>query len=455
MRQSISQRLALMLTACGCVIFLLFSMLLHSFLLRVMERQERSELATRLEVHEVQIERINDTTRWNNFRIKLENIEPENGRVRYWVLSDDERYRYGAWPAGNTLPSVDAKGYGELTLPNDALPRKLLMRHYAGSGDRPEVHVIVAIDRKLYQATLRSFTLALVGLSALGIVLVATLSYVISRIGLKPLRRLSSDAERLSPSKLSQRLGTEGLPSELEGLATAFNGGLDRLESAYQQLEAFNADVAHDLRTPLTNLIGQTQVALSRERSADELLDTLESNLEELDRLRTIVNDMLFLARADRGETARDRVEVSLAQEVAKTLDYLDFVLEDSGVHVTIRGDARIAAETSLLGRAMTNLLVNAVQHSEHGADIVVDIRPDGGDARIAVANPGPQIPLDHLERLFDRFYRVDSARSGSHDNHGLGLAIVKAIAHMHGGSVFASSASGINTFGLTLAATR
>jgi two-component system heavy metal sensor histidine kinase CusS len=209
--------------------------------------------------------------------------------------------------------------------------------------------------------------------------------------------------------------------------------------------------VAHELRSPLTNLIGQTQVALTRGRSAEHYLEVLQSNLEELERLRSIVNDMLFLASADQGTKATKLIESSLADEVATTLDYLDFILEDAQVQVRVHGDAQVQIEKAHLRRALINLLSNAVQHTAPGQVIDVAIEVQAQQVAIAVTNPGETIASEHLPRLFERFYRVDASRRNSGANHGLGLAIVKAIALMHGGDVFVRSDTRGNTFGITL----
>lgn len=452
MRLSISRRLAMMFAATGFLVFVLFGIVLHGVLQRELDRSERAELSRRMELYAPLVVRYAEPSRWHLLETKLDAVTPDNGSARYWVLGDDPSFRYGR-PSAELLEAASKEGDAEIHLDGVDAPLRLLTRKLTLGDEGPVVRFVVAIDEGRYIETMNSFTYALVGVSIAGMLLVAMLGHWIAHFSLRPLERLAREAQSLSPSKLSQRLPSAALPPELSELAASFNGALDRLESAYQQLEGFNADAAHELRTPLTNLIGQTQVALSREREAGDLEETLQSNLEELERLRAIVNDMLFLARADQGQRARDRIEVSLAQEIAKTVEYLDFVLDDAGVQVRIDGDATIAVETALLGRAMTNLLINAVQHSERSSEIIAEIVSDASGVRVAVHNSGPRIADDHLTRLFDRFYRLDSARSGSRDNHGLGLAIVRAIASMHGGSVFARSASGINTFGFTLAA--
>jgi two-component system heavy metal sensor histidine kinase CusS len=256
----------------------------------------------------------------------------------------------------------------------------------------------------------------------------------------------------VSPNNRSQRLNTTSLPLELNDLANSFNGALERLDGAYGRLESFNADVAHELRTPVTILIGQTEVALTRNRSVDDLRHTLQSNLEEFERMRAIINDMLFLARADQGERATGLIEVSLAAEVAHTLEFLEIPLEEAHVHAQLHGDALARVNRSLFGRACTNLLMNAIQHCEPGVAISVKIVRDDDQVRVVVANPGEPIAPDILEHLFDRFYRAEVSRTNSRENHGLGLAIVKAIAEMHRGTVSAHSAHGINTFAFSVA---
>jgi two-component system heavy metal sensor histidine kinase CusS len=188
-----------------------------------------------------------------------------------------------------------------------------------------------------------------------------------------------------------------------------------------------------------------------RGRSAEHYFEVLQSNLEELERLRSIINDMLFLASADQGSKATKLTSTSLADEVATTLDYLDFILEDAQVQVRVSGDAQVRIEIAHLRRALINLLNNAVQHTAPGQVIEVRIDAEHHQVRLGVTNPGEPIASEHLPRLFERFYRVDASRSNSGANHGLGLAIVKAIALMHGGDVFVRSDEGVNTFGIYL----
>ena len=277
---------------------------------------------------------------------------------------------------------------------------------------------------------------------------------------LRPLNELATQTRAISPRRLDQRLALTDPAEELLPWIDQFNALMGRLDQAYAQLEGFNADVAHELRTPLATLIGQTELALSRERSVDSLRDTLVSNLEEVQRLSALVNDMLFLSQADRGASARRGKPVSLAALAAEVAEFHEATLEDTGLTLRIEGDATLALDEALVKRALSNLLGNATRFAESGSEVVVHVAPEasvGGlptTARVSVHNRGDAIAPEHLPRLFDRFFRVDDSRCcDGVQHHGLGLAIVAAIARMHGGQPEAESADGATRVGFTLAA--
>lgn len=450
MRASISKGLAIMFAAAGILVYLSGGLFLHRSLVDALEQQQAEELTMRLRLLEEFLIKAQPAD-WGKITAKLDALTPGDGSTRYWIHSDDPSLRYGDLMPGQAALFAGPDGFGELAVADKPCAMKTLLTTLPARGQRAEIRFMVGLDSTPFYGTLNTFTATLVLMSICGVLLVGFLGYWIPRIGLHPLRRLSHEANMLSAHNLAQRLRTDALPRELSTLVTAFNGALARLEAAYKQLETFNADVAHEIRTPLTNLIGQTQVALTRERTKSELEEVLHSNLEELDRLRGIVNDMLFLARADQGVTARDRAPTQLAAEVVKTVEFLEPIIEETGAHVRIVGDAYASIETALFRRAMSNLLQNAVQHSPARSEIIVTITQDEQGTTVSVTNKGPSIPEEHLGRLFDRFYRVDAARSNSGDNHGLGLSIVKAIAVMHLGTVFARSRNGLTTIGFTI----
>ena len=455
-RKSIAWRLAVMFAVATLVVFFMIGFALHKVLEHELDRHQIEQLNTKYQMMEYTLVRLKSTEQWQRVTAKLDALSPADGTTQFWIDSPDPRYRYGKPTEDVSKVLAGPAGIGEIAMPELRHPMRTEAGDIPANDERPALRFMVGVDSTPYFKTKEAFRIALLILSSLGAVVVTGLGLMIAQLGLKPLNKLSQEAGELSPRNLSQRLQLSRLPDELSKLGASFNGALDRLESAYQQLEGFNADVTHELRTPLANLIGQTQVALSRERSASELVETLQSNLEELERLRAIVNDMLFLARADQGERAIRLEAVSIAAEVNKTVEFLDFIMDEAKVSVRVEGDAQAQIETSLFRRAVTNLLHNAIQHSQAKSEIVVEVSGEQQEGmqpgvRIAVSNPGPEIPKEHLPRLFDRFYRVDSARANSWESHGLGLSIVKAIAKMHNGSVFASCQGGITVVGFSV----
>jgi two-component system heavy metal sensor histidine kinase CusS len=455
-RRSITARLVLMFALAALAMFTLVGAALYGVLERELTRHQNDDLNTNLQNMRYSMERFGDAEHWSRLQVKMDTLSPADGSVRFWVLSDDPRFQYGKGLDEMERVNQGEAGHGMLTLPIAGRTYRTLSMRLAPFADRPAVRLIVGVDTAPFEHTMRAFLVAFALLAMGAVAVVMALGWWIARIGLRPLQRLSQQARGLRPKTLSQRLQLDRLPVELEDLTVAFNGALGRLEEAYQQLEGFNADVAHELRTPLANLIGGTQVALSRPRTAGEFQETLQSNLEELERLRSIVNDMLFLARADQGEAATGLTAADVAHEVAVTIEFFEPLLDETGTTVAIEGELRTQAtmNIALFRRALTNLLQNAIGHSPAGARLVATITPRDGAIWIGVTNPGATIAAAHLPRLFDRFYRVDSSRhdSGEIHGHGLGLAIVKAVASMHGGATLATSDAGVTTIAFSIA---
>ncbi|WP_150608326.1 heavy metal sensor histidine kinase [Pandoraea cepalis] len=458
MSHSISRRLAAMFAIVALSVFAMVGAGLFLMLRIQLERHLRESLDDRAQIAHIIVYHGATPQKWQIVREKLTDMTPRDGTTTYAVTSDDPNYTFGKPVSGMFVKRL-ANGYVRLSPDgggHDILSTREILPPY---GTRPAVALQVTASYSRNERTLRAFGLGLAVLSALGSLGVLVLSYSATRLGLAPLTRLTREASEIRPDNRSQRLDTRSLPVELDDLAHSFNGALARLDSAYERLESFNADVAHELRTPVTILIGQTEVALTRERPVEDLRALLQSNLEELGRMRTIINDMLFLSRADQGERATGLSAVSLASEAAHTLEFLEILLEEAQVTARLHGSAVAHVNKALFGRALANLVTNAIEHCAPGANIDVHLRIDADDADdartvcIDVVNPGPSISPDVLRHLFDRFYRAEASRTNSRENHGLGLAIVKAIADMHGGTVWAHSANGLNTFGFSVRA--
>ncbi|CAN7475867.1 heavy metal sensor histidine kinase [Pseudorhodoferax sp. LjRoot39] len=313
------------------------------------------------------------------------------------------------------------------------------------------VQATLQLDPRADAALLRRMAWLLL-LAALGGTAVISLGgWLLVRLGLAPLRQLAAQTGRLDADTLAQRLDGRAQPAELQPLIAQFNALLDRLATAYAQMEAFNADVAHELNTPLATLISGSELALRKSHSAAELQEVLGSNLEELDRLAHIVADMLFLSRAQRGSSARRTQVASLAALAAEVAEFHEAALQQATLAVRIEGDASAAVDAGLLQRALSNLLGNATRHATPGSTVRLAIARQDGRTEITVENAGAAIAPEHLPRLFDRFFRADPARSQADQHHGLGLAIVAAIARMHGGGTLADSSGGRTRIGLWL----
>ncbi|KRP95504.1 Sensor kinase CusS [Pseudomonas fluorescens] len=285
-----------------------------------------------------------------------------------------------------------------------------------------------------------------VGLSALATALLGAWA---ARSGLRPLRRMGEVAASVSAHSLTQRLPQAQMPVELAELAQAVNAMLARLDDAFQRLSAFSADIAHELRTPLSNLLTQTQVILTQPRPLEDYREALHSNLEELQWMAQLVNDMLYLAKADHGLLMPSREALDLGDEVDALLEFFTLLAEDAQVTLVREGTAQTMGDRGMLRRALSNLLDNALRFTPPGGEVRVRIK---SGVTLTVENSGEGIPASLLPRLFDRFYRADpSRRAGSSEHAGLGLAITQSIVRAHGGRIYCESQAGWTRFVIKL----
>ncbi|OYQ00792.1 two-component sensor histidine kinase [Pseudomonas mandelii] len=288
-----------------------------------------------------------------------------------------------------------------------------------------------------------------VGLSALATALLGAWA---ARSGLRPLRRMSAIASGVSAQSLNARLPEENMPSELKELAHSFNAMLGRLDDSFQRLSAFSADIAHELRTPLSNLLTHTQVILTQPRPLEDYREALHSNLEELQWMAQLVNDMLYLAKADHGLLTPKRESLQLAEEADLLLEFFAPLAEDAQVRLSREGSARMEGDRSMLRRALSNLLDNALRFTPAEGEVRVRIVEQAKGLSLTVENSGDGIDGALLQRLFDRFYRADPARQeGSSEHAGLGLAITQSIIRAHGGQIRCESENGWTRFVLEL----
>ena len=331
-------------------------------------------------------------------------------------------------PEGETHEVVSQTGKPFLTLS---------VRAQGTSPQEPQF-IQIAMDREHDAALLATyrerlwlvFGLALFGCSLAG--------YLIARSGMQPIERIGRTAARIRWTTLDERIETRGLPAELGVLAATFNGMLDRLEESFQHISQFSDDVAHELRTPINNLRGEIEVALSRARSSEVYRDTLGSCLEECTRISGLIETLLLLARFDTTKQLLERETIDVAHELATVESFYGAAASDAGITLEVTAAAGLSAQVNrtLFQQAIGNLVSNAIAHTPAGGSIAIGAQLRSGDLIVTVSDTGCGIAAEHLPHVFERFYRADRTRGGSTHHVGLGLAVVKSIALRHGGRI-------------------
>lgn len=310
-----------------------------------------------------------------------------------------------------------------------------------------EMVVHLASDTSHHENFLMSFDYQLTLICGVALLLMAGLARLATKRGLQPIRVMASVAESISAQRLQERLPATQTPEELRPLAQAFNGMLDRLSDSLQRLTDFSSDLAHELRTPISNLMMQTQVCLSKPRSAEQYREILYSNLEEYEHLARMIAEMLFLAKADHGLIIPNREIINLSEEVGALLEYYEALASERAVRLEQHGAGTIQGDRLMIRRALGNLIANAIRYTPQGGAIRVTTRSSVHGISITVENPGPTIPSDQIVRLFDRFFRGNASRQRADEGVGLGLAICQSIVRAHGGDVSVASFDGMTRF--------
>lgn len=273
------------------------------------------------------------------------------------------------------------------------------------------------------------------------------LGNIVARNGLKKIRQFSAKMQKISVSSLHERIDLNDWPKELTTLAKEFNSMLDRLENSFTKLSQFSSDIAHEIRTPLHNLKGITELALTKEKSPAEYREILTTKLSEYDYLTKLVENLFFLARTDNGLITINKQELKSQIEITKILEYFQAVIEENQIIISCEGNALILAEPTLFRRAINNLLSNALRYTPPHGKIIIQIKSiSQKEVKISFQDTGIGIADENLTKLGDRFYRVDSSRSALSGGLGLGLAIVKSIMHLHKGKMQIESKLGVGT---------
>ncbi len=319
------------------------------------------------------------------------------------------------------------------------------------NGAKPAT-VAVATDISHHEHFMDSFRTTLWLFVVLAALLTGFLGWLAVRRGLAPLQAMKHKAESITAQRLDARLAVDAVPAELADLAQTLNAMLSRLEESFRRLSDFSSDLAHEFRTPVSNLLTQTQVTLSQTRTPEAYRDVLASNVEEFERLSRMIADMLFIAKADDGRIVPSRQVLDLATLIDDLVEFHRLVADEKGVTISREGSATLNGDSLMIRRAISNLLSNAIRHAPPGGSVNVVIQAqEAGEVGIKISNTGETVPAEHLPRLFDRFYRADPSRTGEGAHSGLGLAIVKSIVEAHGGAVSVTSEVGMTSFSVVL----
>ncbi len=287
----------------------------------------------------------------------------------------------------------------------------------------------------------------MIALILLGIIGATGVGVVVARQALSPLKEITGVAEQITVERISERIDPAQWPTEMRSFAVAFNGMLSRLEDSFTRLSQCASNLAHELRTPINNLLGEADVALSRARSPEEYQRIIESSVEEFQRLSRLIDNLLFLARAENPATPIEHSLFDPMEEIRKVCSFYEAVAEEHCATITSRGGGRLYGDQIMFGRVISNLVANALYYSSPGVKIDIFVR-EASDRylEVFITDTGYGIEAGELSRIFDRFYRVESLRRRHPEGSGLGLAIVKSIMDLHGGSVGIESTPGKGT---------
>jgi two-component system heavy metal sensor histidine kinase CusS len=340
---------------------------------------------------------------------------------------------------GKELPIPETPGaFLHLTSPegHDTLVAYRVVRLLDGQ----QVLVLLSQDRKSDARLLAAYVKSSLLAAPLIFLLAGGGAWWCVQRELRPLRAFRKVAARVSARDLSQRMKVDDLPEELRDLAHAINFMLSRLDNDVQQMAQFSDDLAHELRSPMNNLMGKAQVTLSRERPPSEYKHVLESCTEELERLSRMVSQMLFLASVAQPSAPLVTQSIDLRSEAEKVMELFSLSAEDKRMSLHIAGQAYARGDRLMIQRAVSNLLSNAITHGPAGSIVALELDESHIGAVLAIRNAGEGIAVEHLPRIFDRFYRVHPDRARQQGGTGLGLAIVHSIMCLHQGQVTVES---------------
>ena len=355
-----------------------------------------------------------------------------------WILDESGQVLIEINPAQMNLPRLPATPQALVADADASEPVRVAWKDVT-QGDRR----LTLIAGKLLgerEQMLAAYRFKLWLAMSVGALLAFVLGWWVSQRGLRPVRLLARRAAGIDVQHLHLRLDEFSELSELQALSHALNQMLARLEDGFAQLSRFSEDLAHEMRTPLSNLMGHTQQTLRHSRSIEDYQNLLVSNQEEYERLARMIDSMLFLARTEQSDAAVKAVQIDLHELIEQLCDYFEGVAQEREVGLINQAHDQLLADPGLVRRALANLLANALRYATPGTAVTISSTLLQDRLEVTVHNQGAPIAAEHLPRLFERFYRCDPSRNQPDDSGGLGLAIVRSIMHLHDGWVSVDS---------------
>jgi two-component system heavy metal sensor histidine kinase CusS len=371
-----------------------------------------------------------------------------SGETKLWYVSNNQvTYSSQSIPLPNNFSTSTSSRFLEWTTGSD---------HYRAQvfklDESPDSYAILGLNINHHLVYLSSIKYVILITTMVASLVSGLLGWFIVRKELTPLRQLEKHIQTISTKRLDVRIPTPHFPRELLPLVTGFNAMLDRLEIDFERISEFSSDIAHELRTPISNMMTQTHVALAKKRSAEEYQDILVSASEELARLTKTITDMLYLAKSEHNLLMKtvERFDLNLLSQ--ELIEFYELAGEDKALRFQLLGEAQVEGDKVMLKRAIGNLLSNAVRHSNSNGVIEIKIQKNQASIEVSVSNEGDAIPPESIPHLFERFYRADkSRRHSSSSGSGLGLPIARSIAQLHNGNIRVETQEGKSTFTLSI----
>jgi two-component system heavy metal sensor histidine kinase CusS len=439
-RLSIAQRLALMFALISLLTLGTIGVFLYASLERELAWRDDQTLEGRLERMENLLVNAGTVSELRTQPQLYANMLGNTDNV-LWVLNENRDVLIEINPPNLPIPPVATGSSIEFT--NGATPVDYRLAGYKADIGGQGLTLIAGKTLTERNRMLAGYRSTLWWALVVGAIISGSVGWLVSRWGLRPVRQLSKDVESIRTNNLDIRLQPLDRYPELSQLTHRLNEMIARLEAGFTKLARFSEDLAHEMRTPLNNLVGQTQQCLSRPRDSADYEALLLSNLEEYERLARMINSMLFLARAEKGDPEIELETVAVHALVKRLFDYFSDIAEEHRIALVNKTDGTLKASPDLLQRALANLIDNALNHTEEGGTIIVTSVHEEGTSHLSVFNSGKPIAEEHLDRVFDRFYRCDPARQNASQTGGLGLAIVDSIMKGHGGYAEVRNVSG------------